>query len=175
MTKAKLNTIKVTGGGEYAKVTERLKEFHKTYKNGKIETSYKITEAMICFRTVITPDTTNPERFFTGHSLGKLSGTKAFEKLETISVGRALAFLGLLADGEIASYEEMNEYAIEEGAKSAEKFEKIEELKKEADKITDITELRKFYAKNKGLGKEFDEFIVNKSKELKEKKKNEDI
>jgi hypothetical protein len=69
----------------------------------------------------------------------------------------------------------MNEYAIEEGAKSAEKFEKIEELKKEADKITDITELRKFYAKNKGLGKEFDEFIVNKSKELKEKKKNEDI
>ena len=88
MAKTKLNTIKVTGGGEYAKVTERLKEFHKTYKNGKIETSYNLTEAMICFRTVITPDTTNPERFFTGHSLGKLTGTKAFEKL-----GGSIAFV----------------------------------------------------------------------------------
>jgi len=167
---AKLNTIKVSGGGDYAKVAERLKEFHKTYKAGKIETSYNLTEAMICFKTIITPDTTNPDRFFTGHSLGKLTGTKAFEKLETISVGRALAFLGLLADGEIASYEEMSEYVIEEGKKSEEKFKKVQALKKEANEIKSLEELRKFYAKNKGLGKEFDDFIVNKSKELKETK-----
>ena len=63
----------------------------------------------------------------------------------------------------------MSEYVIEEGEKSAEKFEKIEKLKKEADKIKDIDELRKFYAKNRGIGKEFDDFIVNKSKELKKK------
>ncbi|KUK98281.1 MAG: hypothetical protein XE08_0614 [Parcubacteria bacterium 32_520] len=170
MATKKINTINISGS-EYAKVSERLKEFHKTYKSGRIETSYNLTESMICFKTIITPDTTNPDRFFTGHSLGKLTGTKAFEKLETISVGRALAFLGLLADGEIASYEEMSEYVIEEGEKSAEKFEKIEKLKKEADKIKDIDELRKFYAKNRGIGKEFDDFIVNKSKELKEKNK----
>ncbi len=173
MATKKLNTIKVSGGGDYAKVTERLKEFHKTYKNGKIETSYSLTEAMICFKTIITPDIEKPERFFTGHSLGKIAGAKAFEKLETISVGRALAFLGLLADGEIASYEEMNEYAIEEGAKSAEKFEKIEELKKEVEKIKSVEELRKFYAKNKGLGKEFDSYIVELSKKLKEEPETE--
>jgi len=106
----KVETIKVSGGADYAKVPARLKKFHELYKNGKIETEYNLTEAMICFKTKITPDTENPERFFTGHSLGKLEKAKAFEKLETISVGRALAFLGLLADGDIASYEEMQEY-----------------------------------------------------------------
>lgn len=43
----------------------------------------------------------------------------------------------------------------------------IEDLKKEADKIKSLPELRKFYAKNKGLGKEFDSYIVELSKKLK--------
>ena len=163
---AKLNTIKVSGG-DYAKVAERLKEFHKTYKNGKIETSYNLTEAMICFKTIITPDIEKPERFFTGHSLGKIAGVKAFEKLETISAGRALAFLGLLADGEIASADEMEEYIEETNSKEADRLETIEELKKVADKITSVEELRKFYAINKGLGKEFDQYITSLSKKLK--------
>jgi hypothetical protein len=163
----KLNTIKVSGGGDYAKVAERLKEFHKTYKNGKIETSYNLTEAMICFKTIITPDVEKPERFFTGHSLGKIAGVKAFEKLETISAGRALAFLGLLADGEIASADEMEEYIEETNSKEADRLETIEELKKVADKITSVEELRKFYAINKGLGKEFDQYITSLSKKLK--------
>ena len=163
----KLNTIKVSGGGEYAKVAERLKEFHKTYKNGKIETSYNLTEAMICFKTIITPDVERPERFFTGHSLGKIAGVKAFEKLETISAGRALAFLGLLADGEIASADEMEEYIEETNSKEANRLETIEELKKVADKITSVEELRKFYAINKGMGKEFDQYITSLSKKLK--------
>lgn len=163
----KLNTIKVSGGGEYAKVAERLKEFHKTYKNGKIETSYNLTEAMICFKTIITPDIEKPERFFTGHSLGKIAGVKAFEKLETISAGRALAFLGLLADGEIASADEMEEYIEETNEKEAERLKTIEELKKVADEITSIEELREFYAINKGMGKEFDQYITSLSKKLK--------
>ncbi|OQB05450.1 MAG: hypothetical protein BWY21_01997 [Parcubacteria group bacterium ADurb.Bin216] len=111
----KLKTIKVSGGGDYAKVAERLKEFHSQYKTGKIETSYNLTEAMICFKAIITPDTTKPERYFTGHSLGAIKGVKAFEKLETIAVGRALAFLGLLADGDIASADEMETYKEELG------------------------------------------------------------
>lgn len=45
---------------------------------------------------------------------------------------------------------------------------KIEDLKKEADKIKSLPELRKFYAKNKGLGKEFDRHIALLAKELKE-------
>lgn len=163
----KLNTIKVSGGGDYAKVAERLKEFHKTYKNGKIETSYNLTEAMICFKTIITPDVEKPDRFFTGHSLGKIAGVKAFEKLETISAGRALAFLGLLADGEIASADEMEEYIEETNEKEAERLKTIEELKKVADEITSIEELREFYAINKGMGKEFDQYITSLSKKLK--------
>lgn len=163
----KLNTIKVSGGGDYAKVSERLKEFHKTYTNGKIETSYSLTEAMICFKTIITPDVQKPDRFFTGHSLGKIAGVKAFEKLETISVGRALAFLGLLADGEIASADEMEEYTEETNEKEADRLKTIEELKKVADKITSVEELRKFYAINKGMGKEFDQYITSLSKKLK--------
>jgi len=163
----KLNTIKVSGGGDYAKVAERLKEFHKTYKNGKIETSYNLTEAMICFKTIITPDIEKPERFFTGHSLGKIAGVKAFEKLETISAGRALAFLGLLADGEIASADEMEEYIEETNEKEAKRLKTIEELKKVADDITSIEELREFYAINKGMGKEFDQYITSLSAKLK--------
>ena len=38
------------------------------------------------------------------------NGDKDFEKLETVAVGRALALLGYLASGEIASSEEMEEF-----------------------------------------------------------------
>jgi hypothetical protein len=128
----KLKTIKVSGGGDYAKVAERLKEFHKTYKNGNIETSYLATESMISFKAIIKPDVEKPTRFFTGHSLGKISGVKAFEKLETIAVGRALAFLGLLADGDIASADEMEEYEEElhivDNSKAIEKLNKCKTI-----------------------------------------------
>lgn len=167
----KLKTIKVSGGGDYAKVAERLKEFHSQYKLGKIETDYKITESMLCFKATITPDTTKPERFFTGHSLGGIKGVKAFEKLETIAVGRALAFLGLLADGEIASADEMEEYKNEVITdKEAERLFQVEELKAVAEGIETIEELREFWSENKGMGKEFDTYIVELSKKFKEKK-----
>lgn len=167
----KVKTIKVSGGGDYAKVAERLKEFHSQYKLGKIETDYKITESMLCFKATITPDTKNPERFFTGHSLGAIKGVKAFEKLETIAVGRALAFLGLLADGEIASADEMEEYKNEVITdKEAERLFQVEELKAVAEGIETIEELREFWSENKGMGKEFDTYIVELSKKFKEKK-----
>ena len=51
----------------------------------------------------------------------------------------------------------------------------VEELKKKASKIKDVKELRKFYAKNRGLGKEFDEHIVSLAKELKEEKSVEKV
>jgi hypothetical protein len=43
--------------------------------------------------------------------MGKVSGEKALEKLESIAVGRALAFAGYLASGEIATAEEMERFA----------------------------------------------------------------
>lgn len=168
----KLKTIKVSGGGDYAKVSERLKEFHRTYPNGNISTDYKSGDQLISFKAIITPDTSKPERFFTGHSLGKNGQVKAFEKLETIAVGRALAFLGLLADGDVASADEMEEYSEEGNGKEAERLSQIEELKIIADGIDSIEELREFYSMNKGMGKEFDRYIVELSKKLKEKNEN---
>ena len=44
----------------------------------------------------------------------------------------------------------------------------IEELKTEADKCQTIEELKKFYAKHKGLGKDFDNHIARISLKLKE-------
>lgn len=142
---AKLKTIKVSGGAEYAKVSERLKEFHKSYKNGNIETSYSLTEAMICFKATIIPDIEKPARFFTGHSLGKIAGIKAFEKLETIAVGRALAFLGLLADGDIASADEMSDFKSEltevdvsSAVKKISNVNSLEELRKVWNALSQI-------------------------------------
>lgn len=129
----KIKTVKIqkkykTKSGEekileidYAKVSERLREFHKKNQNGNIETSYSLTESMVCFKAKVIPDIENPARFFTGHSLGRTADEKAFEKLETIAVGRALAFLGLLADGEIASADEMEVYAKRQNISSNKK------------------------------------------------------
>lgn len=106
----KTKTIKLQGNAEYAKVCSRLSEFHKKYPKGKVETKDNFKEGFCIFKAKITPDIDKPERFFTGHSFGNVKGVKSFERLETISVGRALAFAGFLADGEIASAEEMEEF-----------------------------------------------------------------
>lgn len=45
--------------------------------------------------------------------------------------------------------------------------ENIDELKKEADKVKSIDELKKFYAKHKGLGKDFDNHIARLHLKLK--------
>lgn len=106
----KAKTIKLNGNIDYAKVSARLAEFHKNNKNGMVETKYEFAEGMVIFRAILTPNVDKPQRNFPGTSLGKLGATKAFEKLETIAVGRALAFAGYLSDGEIASSEEMEKY-----------------------------------------------------------------
>ena len=49
----------------------------------------------------------------------------------------------------------------------------VYKAKQEAEKIKTLPELRKFYAKNKGLGKEFDSYIVELSKKLKEEPETE--
>lgn len=107
-------TINLSQNGKaiaYAKVSSRVGEFHKLYKSPAITTTFEFKEGFAIFKATVTPDTAKPERCFTGTSLGKAGGVKAFEKLETIAVGRALAFAGLLSDGEIASTEEMASYA----------------------------------------------------------------
>lgn len=114
MTK-KVKTMKVSGG-DYAKVKDRMMEFRQENPRGLIETSYDIVlqeneSGYIVFKARILKDKADDHSAeATGHSMGKGTGAKVFEKQETIAVGRALAMLGYGADGEIASSEEMEEY-----------------------------------------------------------------
>ena len=99
-------------GKDYIEVNERIKEFHKTYKNGSISTDLiEMTDRFITKTTVI-PDAKNPDRKFTGIAYEKedstfINKTSALENCETSSVGRALGMLGIGIDTSIASYNEV--------------------------------------------------------------------
>lgn len=96
---------------KYARVADRLMEFRNANPNGLIETTPTITGDTIIFKTRIVKDKSDTNSAeATGHAMGENKGTKAFEKLESVSVGRALALLGYASDGEIASSEEMEEF-----------------------------------------------------------------
>lgn len=105
----RVKTIKLQGK-DYAQVSDRVAAFHKANKNGAIKTELELKDSLAVFRATVILDVKNPERSFPGTSMGTYSGAKALEKLETIAVGRALAFAGFLSDGEIASSEEMQKY-----------------------------------------------------------------
>ena len=104
-----LKTINLQGK-EYATVPERVKYFNSHYPNGSIRTFPKIQGEGLSIRASVYPDVKNMNREFSGHSFGKIGKEKALEKLETTAVGRALAFMGVLADGGIASEEEIENF-----------------------------------------------------------------
>ena len=106
-----LKTIDLKGK-QYAQVAERLRQFREDNPNGSIKTDPTIMDdGQIMFKTTILKDKSDENSAdATGHALGKSGNDKAFEKLESISVGRALALLGYAASGEIASSEEMEEF-----------------------------------------------------------------
>lgn len=112
-------------GKEYAPVSERVSQFHKDHSKGSIETETTFSEGHLVVKATVTFDA----RGFTGHAFGKVQGEKAFEKLETTAVGRALAFAGYLAGGEIASYDEMEEFTKTEGEPPMEAEEACHKLK----------------------------------------------
>lgn len=96
-------------GKKYAPVGERVNAFHEAYPNNSIITSYEFKDGWCIFKAVVTPDIESDKQY-TGHSLGKVNTEKALEKLETVSVGRALAFAGFAPDGSIASADEMQKF-----------------------------------------------------------------
>lgn len=149
----------------HAKVKDRLQRFWADNPKGKIDTSSKKEGDIVTFKAFILADKSDEySREATGHSYGNIGDEKSFEKLETIAVGRALALLGYASDGEVASYEEMEEFMEYQKTK---KEEKIMELISQIDSITTVEELRAFYKNNRGNGKEVDEYITKKSIELK--------
>lgn len=138
MTK-KTQTISLQGKA-YAQVKDRLKEFRQDCPNGLIDTSFTIADKFITFKARILKDKSKPESAeSTGHAMGENKGAKAFEKLETIAVGRALALLGYAQDGDIASSEEMQEFMeYQEGKKAEIIFDAQEKL----NAVTTLEELK---------------------------------
>ena len=107
----KINTITLQGK-QYAQVKDRVKAFREENPNGMIETVVEIlSEGFVKVRATVTKEAGNEKSpMANGHSFGNVKNQKGFEKLESVAVGRALAFLGYLSDGEIASSDEMEEF-----------------------------------------------------------------
>lgn len=145
MTK-KVKTMKVSGG-DYAKVKDRMLEFRQENPRGLIQTSYDIVQqdggdGYIVFNARIVKDKADEHSAeATGHSMGKGTGAKVFEKQETIAVGRALAFLGYGADGEIASSEEMEEFEEHKQQKFMEQMDEMSEYIESAKTLDELKEV----------------------------------
>jgi len=159
----KVQTIKVSGG-EYAKVADRLKSFREKCPRGLIETKHALDGDTIIFSARILSDKADENSAeATGHSMGTKKKDKEFEKQETIAVGRALAMLGYLASGEIASSEEMEEF---EGYQEEKKMEEFMKAKEEIEEIETMDGLKKFWEENKGKGKEITNLVTERKKSL---------
>ena len=138
MTK-KTKTISLQGK-DYAQVKDRLKEFRQDCPNGSITTEPKIENGFIIFKAYIRKDKSdNNSADATGHAMGENKVAKAFEKLETIAVGRALALLGYAQDGDIASGEEMQEFIEYQENKKA---EIIFEAQEKLNAVSSLDELK---------------------------------
>lgn len=154
----RIKTVKIGGGIDYAKVADRIKFFWEENPNGKIDTEREdISENKVRFIARIWRDSKvilDLATVGTDINIVKLTanatasadaakkGDKENEKLETVAVGRALAMLGYLASGEVASREEMEQFEAYKADLFKDEINKtIEEMKK----AKTIDELRKLY------------------------------
>jgi len=139
----KLDTIDLKGKN-YATVPTRIKEFRQECPNGLIETKPDVqADGTVIFTARILKDKSNPSSGeATGHSIGKITGDKMFEKLETIAIGRALAILGYMASGEVASSEEMEEF---NKFKMERHEQQVEEVIKQMKEAKTLSQLQKIF------------------------------
>lgn len=152
----------------YAKVKDRLTAFWEENPSGSIVTKPQEFMGKIMFQTEIMIDKGNPQsRTATGTALQgtDADGEKVFEKLETISVGRALALLGYAVSGEVASSEEMEEFhKYREEKRTGEKLNAIENL----EEVKDLETLKTTWMNLKAYLREDKDLV-----ELKDKRKEE--
>lgn len=111
MNEKKLPTINLKGK-EYVQVKDRVVYFNDTFPNGMIVTEVKHNDngSYAWFKALVTPDHTQPQRVFIAHSAGPVDEEKSYEKLETVAVGRALAFMGIGVLESVASADEMQKF-----------------------------------------------------------------
>ena len=115
----KVDTVKVAGGADYAMVVNRVHKFKEMYEDGQI-----LTEMVKC------EDDTGEVVFMahavvggvirgTGHAMevrgaSNINKTSHVECAETSAVGRALAMMGYMPKGQIASYEEVENAKLQQ-------------------------------------------------------------
>jgi len=166
----KVQTTKIGGGADYAKVPARLKAFREIHPRAKVSTMSKYQEDGSCiFQATILSDKANEfSAEATGtarYSADEMKKPKSFEKLETISVGRALSLLGFMADGEIASSEEMEEF---EDWKETKRQEQVDEAIENLQATKNLKELQKVWGELDGEIKKI-ESVEKIKNELKSK------
>ena len=165
MKKAKTMNLK---GNEYAKVAERIRIFREENPKGSITTTPEVlSDGQLMFKAYVVKDKANTSSAdATGHALSgeeALKGSKAFEKIETVAVGRALANLGYLASGEVASAEEMVEFLAYQEGKQKARYEELEDRLKE---VKTVEECRDLYKEIADLGQTAQELIVDRKNQL---------
>jgi hypothetical protein len=124
------------GEKDYALVPDRIKEFREDNPRGSIDTdpTYNADGSITFKATIIKDQADEYSARATGnarYSESELKKPKAFEKLETVATGRALAILGYLNDGQVATTEEMQEFEQYRADKYGEEIEEaktVEEL-----------------------------------------------
>lgn len=154
MTERKASTINLSGS-DYAKVAERLRLFRTDWPNSKIETHYEYeVDKSVIFTVWIWKDKTDyidvlkeVKNAEIARGSSDANGTargevgvkqKDFEKLESIALGRALAMLGYLASGEIASFEEMEEFNKFRDQQQAEAVAEVVQTFKDAKTLDEL-------------------------------------
>lgn len=158
----KIKTISLQGK-EYAQVKDRIKAFREKTTNGSITTDVEYKDGVAIMKaTVISDLSSENSKRATGQAFGKVDGQKAFEKLETIAVGRALAFMGYMTDGAVASSEEMEQF---EEYKLGKKQEAMDALSSAQSQV----ELKEIFISLGSLMADKD--IISKKDELKTKLK----
>lgn len=146
----KTETTKL-GNKDYASVAQRIKEFRADHPNSKI-LSREITleNGDVIFKayiwrdrdTYISGDLDSADSDGMAKAPAKsFEKEKQFEKLQTIAIGRALAILGYLASGEIASFEEMEEFLRDKEEKRQAYIQEQVELFDHAKSIDELKEL----------------------------------
>ena len=150
------------GDKDYALVPGRLKKFREANPRAGVDTVPTMHEdGSVTFKATIIQDRANEySATATGnahYSEVEMKKPKAFEKLETISVGRALANIGYLNDGQIATTEEMEEFETY-------RLEKYEAEIKEATEVASLMQI--FNKMNAEEKKTFTPLLAEKKKEL---------
>lgn len=168
-------TTTIGGGAVYAKVAERLRIFREENPRGKQESAYEVdVDGTIVFTVwlwkdkndllelmkagIIDKEALRASADANGNakSGGKIvkegtnakAGEKEFEKLESVALGRALAMLGYLASGEIASSEEMEQF---EEYKDQKLRDEAEDFIKQVSKTKSHAELNKLLGGNTAM------------------------